>query len=399
MLKSVMFQVHWFLGITAGLILAIVGVTGGLLSFEHEILEAMNPGVMTVEARPGAPLLTPQQLIDATLAAEPGRRVTGVTVESDPEMSARVTLAPASGEGRGETRYVDPYDGRALGEPQGEGFFRFVMQLHRWILIPGGNSSIGKQIVGASTIILVFLALSGLYLRWPRRFTNWRAWFKIDFRRSSRALYWSMHSVVGTFVLVAYLIMALSGLWWSYDWYRNGVSLALTGKPAQTQGRGPGGPAGGPAGGQARTPEAAPAPVSLDLAWTGFLSATGGQYESASLMLPRKDGEPVQVRILPPGAQHDRAADMMKLDPVSGGVKSYERFSDKPMGEQIYGSMFPLHSGAYFGVTGVVLFMIASLVMPLFFITGWLLYLGRRASKRRDRERLALRAQQAVAAE
>jgi sulfite reductase (NADPH) flavoprotein alpha-component len=392
MLKSVMFQLHWFLGITAGLVLAIVGVTGGLLSFEHEMLEAMNPGVMTVKARPGVALMTPQQLIDATLATDPGRQVTGVTVETDPEMSARVTLAPASGQGRGETRYVDPYDGRALGQPQGEGFFRFVMQLHRWILMPGGNSSIGKQIVGASTIILVFLALSGLYLRWPRRFTNWRAWFRIDFRRSSRALYWSMHSVVGTFVLVAYLIMALTGLWWSYDWYRNGVSLALTGKPAQTQARGPGGPGAG-------APETPPAPVSLDPVWTGFLSATGGVYAEASFMLPRTDGEPVQVRILTPDAQHDRAADMMKLDPATGAVISHDRFADKPLGEQIYGSMFPLHSGAYFGVTGTVLFMIASLIMPLFFITGWLLYLGRRASKRRDRERMALRAREVAAAE
>lgn len=47
--RNAVFQVHWFLGITAGVVLALVGVTGGMLSFEDEILEALNPGVMTVE--------------------------------------------------------------------------------------------------------------------------------------------------------------------------------------------------------------------------------------------------------------------------------------------------------------------------------------------------------------
>ena len=33
----------------------------------------------------------------------------------------------------------------------------------------------GKQITAASTLILVFFCLSGLYLRWPRQAGSWRA--------------------------------------------------------------------------------------------------------------------------------------------------------------------------------------------------------------------------------
>lgn len=137
----------------------------------------------------------------------------------------------------------------------------------------------------------------------------------------------------------------------------------------------------------------------LGPAWANFMQATGGRFETATFNLPRKAGDPVQVRFLPEDAVHDRAADQMKLDAATGAVQSHEAFAAKSWGERLYGSMFALHSGSYFGVIGVVLWMVASLLMPVFFVTGWLLYLGRRASKRRDRQRLALRAQQAAPAE
>ena len=212
------------------------------------------------------------------------------------------------------------------------------------------------------------------------RFTNWRAWFKLKLRYRGRALFWNLHAVIGTYVFLSYLVMALTGLWWSFDWYRNGASLLLTGKPAQAQQRGPGG----------SSPE--PVPVTdLAPAWTGFLAATGGHYETATFNLPRKAGDPVQVRFLAVGAAHDRAADQMKLDATTGAVLSHEPFAAKSWGERLYGSVFALHSGAYFGVIGVVLWMIASFAMPVFFVTGWLLYLDRRRHKRRDRARAAAR--------
>jgi sulfite reductase (NADPH) flavoprotein alpha-component len=52
------------------------------------------------------------------------------------------------------------------------------------------------------------------------------------------------------------------------------------------------------------------------------------------------------------------------------------------MGEKFMASIFPLHSGSFFGVPGSLIYMIASLAMPVFSITGWMLYLDRRRRKR-----------------
>jgi len=42
MFKKTFFQIHWFLGITAGLILSLMGVTGAIYSYEQQILEWIN---------------------------------------------------------------------------------------------------------------------------------------------------------------------------------------------------------------------------------------------------------------------------------------------------------------------------------------------------------------------
>jgi 4-hydroxy-tetrahydrodipicolinate synthase len=62
MARALLFQIHWLLGITAGAVLAVVGVTGAVLSFEPQILRALNPGVMTVDSRGEQPL-PPAELI------------------------------------------------------------------------------------------------------------------------------------------------------------------------------------------------------------------------------------------------------------------------------------------------------------------------------------------------
>ncbi len=127
MFKNLIFQLHWLLGITAGLVLAVVGITGAMLSFEHDLLKAMNPGVMTVPAQARA--LSPAELLARIAVAEPGKTVQSLSLPGDPEESARVGFAPAAdarpgpgGRVRGETRYVDPYTGQLLGQPKGEGF-------------------------------------------------------------------------------------------------------------------------------------------------------------------------------------------------------------------------------------------------------------------------------------
>lgn len=404
MFKNLIFQLHWLLGITAGVVLAVVGLTGAMLSFEHDLLKAMNPGVMTVA--PQARALSPAELLARIAVAEPGQVIQSLSLPGDPEESARVGFAPAAdakpgpgGRVRGETRYVDPYTGELLGQPGGEAFFRFTMQVHRWL----AADEVGKQIVGASTLALIYFCLSGLYLRWPRKWLDWRAWLRLDWAQKGRSFLWHLHSIVGTWVLVAYLVMALTGLFWSYEWYRNGL-YTITGTPVPAQRGGPGAAAAPRDGGQragagregvrgaaaAREPAPAqvPAPLDVAAAFAAFEAAVP-EYSSVNLRLPGGPGQPVEFIYQGPDPAHERANNRIVLEPGTWVVTTHERYDDKPAGQKIMASIFPLHSGAFFGLPGLVLFMVASLAMPLFAITGWMLYLDRRRKKRAARDAAA----------
>lgn len=390
MVKNAIFQIHWFLGITAGLVLAVVGVTGAMLSFEHDLLKAMNAGVMTVPVQGRTPL-PPAELVARIARAEPGKAITSLTLSSAPGDSARVGFAPPpgappgpGGRPRGENRYVDPYTGALLAAPRGEGFFRTTMQIHRWL----AADAVGKQIVGFSTLALVFFCLSGLYLRWPRKWWNWRAWLKMDWAQKGRSFLWHLHSIVGTWVVVAYLVMALTGLFWSYDWYRNGL-YTITGTPVPAQRGGPPAvsetkPQGERAAPADAGPRGAPAPSpALDLAaaFAAFDAAVPAR-SSLTLRLPTSPGQPLEFGYQDPDPPHERANNRLLLDAATLAVTGHERYYDKPAGQKIMASIFPLHSGSFFGLPGLVLFALASLAMPLFAITGWMLYLDRREKKR-----------------
>ncbi|WP_288458883.1 PepSY domain-containing protein, partial [uncultured Sphingomonas sp.] len=92
-LRGILFQVHWFLGITAGFVLAIMGVTGATMAFEDEIQSAISPGIVRL-APGGAPALSPDALIAAASRQRDGRAVTQLVVERDPTRAASVTFAP-----------------------------------------------------------------------------------------------------------------------------------------------------------------------------------------------------------------------------------------------------------------------------------------------------------------
>jgi sulfite reductase (NADPH) flavoprotein alpha-component len=51
--------------------------------------------------------------------------------------------------------------------------------------------------------------------------------------------------------------------------------------------------------------------------------------------------------------------------------------------------MLAIHRGHFFGIPGMALLMLSSLALPLFVVTGWMMYLDRRRVEERARKRQA----------
>ncbi len=378
-LKQVWFQLHWFIGITAGTVLVVIGLTGALLAFRDELTDLVNPGVRHVPVQ-AAPVLTPQQVAQAARAAHPEQRVSSVILYSAPGSAARVGLAALPGQPRGTTVYVHPYSGAMQPELHGEEAFETIEFLHRWLLLP---REAGRPVLGTLAICLLGLALSGLYLRWPRRVTDWRAWLTFDWRLSGRPFLWALHSVAGTWALVAYVVFTLTGAYWSFDIVRStvdgwaGVQRAPREAPAR--------PARG-----AGAKKAKAAPVDLAPAWNTFVANAPG-WQMAFLRFTDKPGDPVQIAWLPDDAPHPRARSRMSIAPDGALVKN-EPYAEMATGARAVSTIYPLHMGTYFGLPGRIVMFLASLALPGFAVTGWMLYLKRRRqaqAARAERARLA----------
>ncbi|ATE79720.1 PepSY domain-containing protein [Pseudomonas frederiksbergensis] len=370
MLKKSLFQLHWFFGISAGLVLALMGITGAAVSFQDEILRTLNPSVLHVEKQI-AGVLPPAELVEKIESAS-GKIVSMLWVETDSGNAARVIFTAPPGERRGQMRYFDPYTAEFMGDVTGQDFFGLMLQLHRFLAM--GDT--GRQITGACTLILVFFCLSGLYLRWPRQWKSWRAWLTLDWKKKGRSFNWDLHSVAGTWCLVFYLLAALTGLSWSYEWYNKGLTRLLSDSPQNERVRSGRGPA--PSG---------PAPTADYAAmWSSIYSAAGPGLSSYNVRMPPVAGQPATVFYLLKDSPHDQARNQITLDPVTGAVSRHDRYSDKSLKAQLLTSIYALHVGSYFGLLGRIILTIAALSMPLFFVTGWLLYLDRRRKKRQIKD-------------
>jgi uncharacterized iron-regulated membrane protein len=394
LLRAVLFQLHWLLGLGAGLVLAVAGVTGALLSYEDAIGDRIDADLIRVAPRSEDPLASDALL--ARFRAQRPNTVANLTLSAEPGTAALVRLGrdPATGL-RPPSLYLDPYDGTVRGAARTEEAFATIRRLHRWLLLPGDGKGWGRTLTGASALALLVLLCTGLYLRWPK-VMSLRIWLRPHVRQWGRPTYWSLHAVTGTWVLPVYGVIALSGLWWSYDWYRDAATVFLTGretvrmadnKPAASDSK----PDGAMAGAGARKPGrkeeglGSPGAPSLDAAWAAFRAADAGQFTRATLLLPSGFAGPVRVR----SENRNGWRDDTRIEPATGRILAHEVGAARPLGARMAANMLDVHSGRIFGVLGPPIFLVASLLMPLFLITGLLLYVGRRAAKARRRTRPA----------
>ena len=372
MFKKVFFQIHWFLGITAGLILSLMGVTGAIYSYEPQILKWINQDSYVVEVAQ-SPKLTPAQLYQYFNQQQPEIEINSITIASDPAASSTVNIKK-EGARRGYNMMVNPYTAEVLPEIKGRDTLQFIQRLHRNLTA----GEFGAQITGASTLMLIFFVLSGLYLRFPKKHT-FKQWFFIKPKLKGRNFIWDLHAVVGTWVVIFYLLFACTGLYWSYDWWRAGMFKVMgVEQPQRNQQHNE------PRNRKHKEEGLSTQQVNtiLTQTWTGVNAQIGREYSTLTLNIPKRDDAKVEVSFVDIIPQHERARNQAVYNYQDKQFEKFELYEDKKLNEKIMSSMLPVHRGSFFGSTYQFIAMLASLTMPLFFITGWMLYLKRRKQKK-----------------
>jgi uncharacterized iron-regulated membrane protein len=206
--------VHLWAGLTLGIPIIIIGVTGSLIVAQDWYAELSAPS-----ATARGPV---QSIADIVLAAEklapPGWPVTVVNMPTHVGMAAAVQVGlppgrrpPRGRNVQGLTLYFDPVSLKFLGSQERRRqtpFNQNLRSLHISLMVP---QYYGVQIVGFLGIAMVLFGISGLALWWPRK-GQWRSAFTVKSGLRGFRLNRDLHAVTGFWSLLVFLIVCISGV-------------------------------------------------------------------------------------------------------------------------------------------------------------------------------------------
>jgi uncharacterized iron-regulated membrane protein len=375
--RKVIFWLHLVSGIITGIIVVIMSITGVALTYQKQMTAWADKKASRIQMPANAARLPATGLIESFRRAKPDAQPLNLSVSSDPAMPASITTAP------NVTTYINPYTGEVLGEgSQGiRKFFRVMTDWHRWLALSGKNRSIGKAVTGACNFVFLFLAVSGLYLWWPRKWTRGVlgaiAWFRAGLTSKARDFNW--HHVFGFWCLVPLILIIVSALVISYPWASRlvfrmaGSQMSM---PAGPPGRG--GPQGGPLARGAmpggRSDRERP-PLQLDGidAIVSDMQQKSEGWKSISFQLPTAADKMIAFTVEKGSGGQPQLRSTVTVEKASGKIIKSEGFDTMDPGLRARLWMRFVHTGEYYGISGQTIAGIASAAGIVLVWTGFAL--------------------------
>lgn len=378
-MKKFFRKVHLWLSVPFGLIMTITCFTGALLVFEDEITRFSNRELYFVKDASGAPMPIDELAATVAAALPEDVTVTGVTVFENHQRAWQVNVSKP----RRAAVMVDQYTGEIKGTSGRTPFFMTIFRLHRWLMDsmqPGGGMFFGKALVGISTLMFVFVLVSGVVIWAPHTYGALKNSLKIRVRKGWFPFWHGLHVAGGVYAVLLLLALALTGLTWSFQWYRNGFYKVFG---VETTG-------GGGNGGQQRVRNGkghgggeATEYVAADV-FGGWQQA----YEEVLRRNPEfrqisvSDG---QVSVSSGCVGNSRAVDTYMFDSSTGQINDVALYSDSAKNGKIRGWIYSVHVGSWGGMVTRILTFLAALLGACLPLTGYYIWIRRLVMRRRVR--------------
>ena len=367
-LRKAWLAVHRWLGLTVGLLLVLIGLTGSLLVFDHAIDEWLHPQLLLTQGS-GTP--QPVAVLLQAAEAEFGKAATSAT---RPRVEDGVwTVWFASGVKEHPTYtavYVDPYTAKVTGQRVwGRDLISWIYRLH-YQLVAGTP---GMIIVGLTGIVLIVSTLTGIVLWWPLFRRSWRAALAV---RRGKLFHYDLHKSLGALTAVFLVVISFTGAYMEfYPWVTAAIKLVakVTDPPENLQ----------------STVVADRAPIAADEA----IRLAQKQFPYAKfdhLHPPTGDEGFYEVAFRQAGeVQRSYGRSQVFLDQYTGEILALRRPQDSTLADRFIASQFPLHNGEAFGLPGRWLVFFAGLTPAVFYVTGAMIWWRKRQSRHRQAIRSA----------
>lgn len=368
-------KIHLWISVPFGIIITLICFSGAMLVFEHEITRAVQHEVYYVaEVRDNPqPVGELMKKVAATLPDTVS--ITGVTVFHDPARTYQVNLST----GRNASLFIDQYTGRITGRYERIGFFAKMFRLHRYLLDnanPRGKGiKAGKWAVGISTLVFVAALITGIVIWCPRvSKAGLRRSLSVSFSKGWTSFLKGLHVGGGMYVVVFILVMALTGLTWSYQWYRTAFYTLFGAREAP------------------RIVRHTMLPTDRKDREDGVNTSENSEFELWQQiydeLAAENPGSPkitvghgIAIVFLNDFG-NGRATDRYKFDRNSGELKVTSAYSDAEKSIRLRGWVYSTHIGSVGGVITRVIWFISALLGATLPLTGYYIWIRHLIRKR-----------------
>lgn len=370
---------HRWVGLLAGLLLGLLGLSGSFMVWQAQLDTALNPQWFKAPAMTCPSDPHPVERTLALLAEHiPQSHAQTVVAPREPGAAYQVWEARDAASGRRIEHFVDPDCGLYLGRRERGALHLdsahavpLLYELHSRLLA----GELGHEIAGVAALLFCGLTLTGLWLAWPRAALGkrWRAWRQALSVRAGAApakRWYELHRAAGLWLAPVALLVSLTGAALVFQTQvRDGVASML---PVQRLAK---------LNAKARTGQPPPAeghrvaPSTLpDLKPDDWIARAQMQFPSARwsrLTLSAKG--PAEVRLLQPDELRAVTGyTRVRLDRRGQVLERYDPVS-APSGNRLIDSVFPLHSAEALGLLARLVWTFFGLLPATLLATGaWL---------------------------
>lgn len=357
MTKRIFRQIHLWLSVPFGLIITLICFSGAILIFERDF---GHIGQAHVDSEGRVPLPIDSILLSTDRYLSGKNQIVGITTYPDADHAYKVMLSkPAMA-----ALWVNQYTGEVIGDYERAKIFKWASAAHRRFFgkskAEGAyGAKTGKLIIGISSIALLIIILSGIVIWFPRN-GKWEGKFSISTRQGAYRFWFDFHCVGGILCSIVLVLCVLTGLNWSFGWYRTAFYGAFGNEVAKS---------------------------SSHKTIAENFPAWETAYKDIKEANPDKEIRLYQeeIDVVKGGAGNQQAVDTYKINPVNGATEALKSYNDKDKSNHIKGWIYTLHVGSWLGWATKILYLLSVIVGMLLPITGYYLWIKRLILKSKKR--------------
>lgn len=363
-LKKLAGKIHLWLGLTTGLVVFIIALTGALYCFAPE-LQLLTQRYQTVVAQ-DKQFLPPSHIKKITEEQLPDKPPVRIYYGSK---TRSVMVLCSKKEVYSYSVFINPYSGEVLKiRNNDKEFFSVVLKLHRTLLIPYGH-----EIIRWSTFIFLLMLITGIILWWPKNKRIAKHGFLVKWKASPKRLNYDLHKVLGFYTSWILIISAFTGLIWSFESFAD-FTYKLTGSARSVVQKKP------PLTDSVSNTIHNIAPI--DGIWEMIEKDLHQKYETVLFVLPATKKDPILLRANPEKGTLYKT-DFRYFNQYSGqeiaGAYVWGNYKDAiTLADNIKRMNYDIHTGAIFGLPGRLAIFFTALIAASLPITGFYFWWGKK---------------------